>query len=98
MKFFKELIEGYKVSKEEQLTEECLNTEINGIAYNSKLIKENYLFVAIKGLKDDGHKYIESAIQNKASIIIYDNSADKDFIKELQNKYENVYFVAVANP
>lgn len=98
MKLFKELIKDYKVSKEKQLTKECLNTEINGIAYNSKLIKENYLFVAIKGLKDDGHKYIESAIQNKASIIIYDNTADKDFIKGLQDKYENVYFVAVKNP
>ena len=98
MKLFKELIKDYKVSKEKQLTKECLNTEIDGIAYNSKLIKENYLFVAIKGLKDDGHKYIESAIQNKASIIIYDNTADKDFIKGLQDKYENVYFAAVKNP
>ncbi|WP_300377735.1 UDP-N-acetylmuramoyl-L-alanyl-D-glutamate--2,6-diaminopimelate ligase [Brachyspira sp.] len=98
MKFFKELIKGYKVSKENQLTKECLNTEVKGIAYNSKLIKKNYLFVAIKGLKDDGHKYIESAIKNKASIIIYDNAADKNFIKELQNNYSNVYFVAVKNP
>ena len=62
MKFFKELIKGYKVSKEKELTKECLNTEIKGIAYDSRLIKKNYLFVAIKGLKDDGHKYIESAI------------------------------------
>ncbi|WP_304353411.1 UDP-N-acetylmuramoyl-L-alanyl-D-glutamate--2,6-diaminopimelate ligase [Brachyspira innocens] len=98
MKLFKELIKGYKVSKEKQLTKECLNTEIKGIAYNSKLIKKNYIFVAIKGLKDDGHKYIESAINNKASIIIHDNSADKNFIKELEDKHTHVYFIAVKNP
>ena len=84
MKYFKELIKNYKVSKESQLKKECLNTEIKGIAYDSRLIKKSYLFVAIKGLKDDGHKYIESAIKNKASIIIYDNTADKEFIKKLQ--------------
>ena len=98
MKLFKELIKGYKVSKEKQLTKKCLNTEIKGIAYNTKLIKKNYIFVAIKGLKDDGHKYIESAINNKASIIIHDNSADKNFIKELEDKHSNVYFIAVKNP
>ncbi|MEI0604365.1 UDP-N-acetylmuramoyl-L-alanyl-D-glutamate--2,6-diaminopimelate ligase [Brachyspira alvinipulli] len=96
MKFFKELIKNYKTQK--QLTKECLNLEIKGIAYNSKLIKKNYIFVAIKGLKDDGHKYIESAINNKASIIIYDASADKNFIKELETKYNNIYFVSVKNP
>lgn len=98
MKLFKEIIKGYKVSKEKQLTKECLNIEIRGIAYNSKLIKNKYIFVAIKGLKDDGHKYIESAINNKAAIIIYDNSADKNFIKELEDKHTYVYFIAVKNP
>ncbi|WP_258222266.1 Mur ligase domain-containing protein [Brachyspira hampsonii] len=98
MKYFKELIKNYKVSKESQLTKECLNTEIKAIEYDSRLIKKNYLFVAIKGLKDDGHKYIESAINNKASIIIYDNTADKNFIKKLQDNYKDVHFVAVKNP
>ncbi|WP_300711056.1 UDP-N-acetylmuramoyl-L-alanyl-D-glutamate--2,6-diaminopimelate ligase [uncultured Brachyspira sp.] len=98
MKYFKELIKDYKVSKEKQLTEECLNTEIKGISYNSRLIKKNYLFTAIKGLKDDGHKYIENAVKNKAVIIIYDNAADKNLIKELKRKYNKVYFIAVKNP
>ncbi|MEI0700512.1 UDP-N-acetylmuramoyl-L-alanyl-D-glutamate--2,6-diaminopimelate ligase [Brachyspira intermedia] len=98
MKYFKELIKNYKVSKESQLKKECLNTEIKGIAYDSRLIKKSYLFVAIKGLKDDGHKYIESAIKNKASIIIYDNTADKEFIKKLQDNNKDVHFVAVKNP
>ena len=98
MKYFKELIKNYKVSKESQLTKECLNTEIKGVAYDSRLIKKNYLFVAIKGVKDDGHKYIENAINNKAGIIIYDNTADKNFIKGLQDNHKDVHFVAVKNP
>ena len=96
MKFFKDLIKNYKTQK--QLKEECLNKEVKGISYNSKLIKKNYIFVAIKGLKDDGHKYIKSTIENKANIIIYDVSADKNFIKELQNNNKNIDFVGVKNP
>ena len=54
-----------------EITKESLKLEIKSIAYNSKLVKKNYIFVAIKGLKDDGHKYIESAVKNKASIIMH---------------------------
>ena len=69
--------------------------------YFKNLIKgyeKNYIFVAIKGLKDDGHKYIGSAIKNKASIIIYDISVDKSFINSLKEKYKNVCFVGSKNP
>ena len=68
------------------------------IAYNSKLIKKDYIFVAIKGTKDDGHKYIENAIENKANIIIYDFRFDKKKIKELKNKYNKIFFVSAKNP
>ena len=58
MKYFKNLIKGYYNLNTKEITKE--NLEIKSIAYNSKLVKKNYIFVAIKGLKDDGHKYIES--------------------------------------
>ena len=98
MKLFKELIKNYKIENEKQLTKECLNTEIKGIAYNSKFVKKNYIFVSIIGLKDNGNKYIENSIQNKARIIIYDSSSDKNFIKNLKNKYNNIHFISVKNP
>ena len=98
MKYFKELIKGYKNFYSKNITKECLNTKIKNISYNSKLIKKDYIFVAIKGTKDDGHKYIENAIENNAKIIIYDCSYDKKKIKELKNKYDKVYFIEAKNP
>lgn len=98
MKYFKELIKGYKNFDSKNITKECLNTKIKNISYNSKLIKKDYIFVAIKGTKDDGHKYIENAIENKAKIIICDCSYDKKKIKELKNKYDKIYFIEAKNP
>lgn len=46
------------------------NPEINGIAYDSRLVSEGYLFVAIKGLELDGHDYIEKAIKQGATVIL----------------------------
>lgn len=100
MKYFKELIKGYDNFNFNIITKECLNTKIKNISYNSKLIKKDYLFVAIKGVKDDGHKYIENAIENNAKIIIYDSYADKNTkkkIKELKNKYDKIFFVSAKN-
>lgn len=49
------------------------NNEKNivAVANNSKEVKEGYAFVAIKGNIEDGHKYIDSAIENGASLIIH---------------------------
>ena len=44
--------------------------EISGIAYDSRKVKPGYLFIAIKGFETDGHKYIESAINNGAVAVI----------------------------
>lgn len=46
------------------------NIEIKGIAYDSRDVKEGYLFVAVRGFETDGHKYIDSAIKNGAAAII----------------------------
>ena len=43
-----------------------LNIDINNIAYDSRKVKENTLFICIKGFNSDGHKYIESAIEKGA--------------------------------
>ena len=50
-----------------------LNTEIKGIASDSRKIKSGYAFVAINGDKRDGNDYIEEAIKNGASVIVTDN-------------------------
>ena len=55
-------------------------TEIKGIAYDSRKVQEGYLFIAIKGFETDGHKYIKEAIDSGASAII----VQKDEIENIQ--------------
>ena len=47
-----------------------MDTEILDIAYDSRQVKDNYLFVAIVGNDQDGHDYIESAIDNGATAVL----------------------------
>lgn len=53
-----------------------LNTEISGIESNSKNVKPGFLFIAIKGFSVDGHKYIESAIENGATAVMVQEGCD----------------------
>lgn len=51
--------------------------EIVGISSDSRQIKKDYIFLAIKGYEFDGHKYINKAIENGANTVIY----TKDYIE-----------------
>jgi len=44
--------------------------EVKHLAYNSRKVKKDSLFVAIKGFKTDGHRYIKEAIHQGAKIIV----------------------------
>jgi len=44
--------------------------EIVGIADDSRLVKAGYLFVAVKGLRSDGHDYIDQAIDKGAIAVL----------------------------
>lgn len=43
---------------------------ITGIAYDSRQVLPGYAFVCIKGFETDGHKYVQSAIENGAIVIV----------------------------
>ena len=43
---------------------------ISGISDNSKKIKKNYIFFAIKGKKFNGEKFIKDAVYKGASVIV----------------------------
>ena len=58
-----------------------LDLEIAGIERNSKDIKENYLFVAIKGFSVDGHEYIGDAIKNGAIAVMIEEGVDLKKLK-----------------
>jgi len=55
----------------------------SGIAFNSALVKKDYIFFAIKGNKFDGNNYIQDAIKKGAKIIVSEkkkNFEKKDII------------------
>lgn len=52
------------------------NIEITGITNDSKRVNKKDVFVAIKGFTNDGHKFIENALENGASAVICENIPD----------------------
>ncbi len=46
------------------------NKTVSGIEFDSRKVKKDFLFVAVKGYKSDGHDFISSAIASGASAII----------------------------
>ncbi len=54
------------------------NIYISGISFDSRKTKKNYVFVAIKGEKFDGNKYINHAINNGAIAVIYSGIVKKN--------------------
>lgn len=62
-------IENYKVKGD-------LELNIDRVECNSKKVKPNSLFIAIKGYDFDGHEYVNEAIDNGATAIMLDMNAD----------------------
>ena len=52
------------------------NIEISSIECNSKNVKQNSLFVAIRGFEVDGHNFVNEAIQNGAIAVMLDVNAN----------------------
>ena len=45
-------------------------TEIRGISYDSRKTRPGDLFVAIRGLEADGHRYIPKAVEKGAAVVL----------------------------
>lgn len=63
--------------------------EIKGISFDSREVQEGFLFVAVRGLKVDGHQFISQAVNKGAAAIIYDHP--------LTEKLEGVTFVETSS-
>ncbi len=48
-----------------------LAQKIKGIAYDSREVKEGFLFAALQGLHTDGHRYVEEAIARGAVAVLH---------------------------
>ncbi len=53
-----------------------LDIDITNISSNSQEIKENGMFIAIKGFETDGHKYIADAIKNGAIAVMIEEGVN----------------------
>ena len=74
MKILKDIIYGVDLDSIKGDT----GVMIKSIEFDSRKVVEGSLFVAIKGLNSDGHKFIDNAIKNGASAVIYNDY----FLKE----------------
>ena len=61
---------------------------IKNICINSKMIKRNDIFFAIKGKRFDGNKFVSEALKRKSSLAIV-NKIDKKAFKSKQIKVRN---------
>jgi UDP-N-acetylmuramoyl-L-alanyl-D-glutamate--2,6-diaminopimelate ligase len=50
--------------------------EIKGLAYDSRQIKQGYLFIAMRGEATDGNRYIDSALKNGALAVLTDSTSE----------------------
>ena len=53
-----------------------VDDEINKIAYDSRKVCKNDVFVCIKGFATDGHKYIQNAVSSGAKTIIIEDDVE----------------------
>ena len=53
--------------------------EITGISLDSRKVEKGFLFVCLKGLETDGHKYIENAVNAGVVAVVYSESLEKLF-------------------
>ena len=56
--------------------EEHDDTDITGIAYDSRNVLPGNVFVCIKGYETDGHRFAQMAVENGASVIVAEDKID----------------------
>ena len=67
--------------------------EIAGIEYDSRKIRENFVFIAMTGNNVDGHDFIQKAIDSGAKMIV----AEKRVNVSGYSNYEKVSFILIEN-
>ena len=92
------LLEGF-VDKQ-AIDEKFEDIIINGLRLDSRLIKEGYLFLAIKGDSVNGMDFINSAIEKGAVAVLWDANAEVDAIRlnwRNNNSGKEIPIIAVDN-
>ena len=81
MKELKEILFGVNIDSVYGDT----NLSVSGISFDSRQIKQNNIFIAIKGYDLDGHNYIDQSINNGAKVVVC------EMLPKKINKYEIVF-------
>jgi len=76
----KELIKGLKSAK----ARGDLNVEIQGIEYDSRQVKPNSLFVAVKGYKFDGYDFVKKAKEKGAVAVMGERDSSPEIDHHVQ--------------
>jgi UDP-N-acetylmuramoyl-L-alanyl-D-glutamate--2,6-diaminopimelate ligase len=66
MKKIEEVLKGITIISEKG----SHDISVSGVEFDSRKVKKDSLFVAVKGYKTDGHDYIKSAVESGASAVI----------------------------
>lgn len=61
-----------------------LDAEIEGIAYDSRKVSKNFLFICIRGSFSDGHDFIDKAVENGAVAVIVDKAVERADVAVIQ--------------
>jgi murE/murF fusion protein len=64
-----------------------------GVSINSKQIKKNNLFIAIKGKNHDGHNFVKEALRNKANYCVVQKNINKLDKKKLIKCLSTINFL-----
>jgi UDP-N-acetylmuramoyl-L-alanyl-D-glutamate--2,6-diaminopimelate ligase len=69
-----------------QVTGEVQRRDVADIVYDSRKVQKNSVFVAIKGYKTDGHKFLQDAINKGAVAVVVEieNSIPDEFVAHAQ--------------
>ena len=59
------------------LSPEIGATQINGICFDSRKAKKGDLFIAIKGEKHNGNKFVSQAVSKGAKVVIHSEKIKK---------------------
>jgi UDP-N-acetylmuramoyl-L-alanyl-D-glutamate--2,6-diaminopimelate ligase len=62
--------------------------EVKGLCLNSKEVQPGFIFFSIKGMKTDGRKYANDAVEAGAGLIIAESNYDEDY-----KDFKNIIFV-----
>ena len=56
------------------------NSDISSVCIDSRKVNDGAMFIAIKGIDNDGHSYIGKAIENGAAAIVYQDGSYDEII------------------